>query len=87
MLDCGWWVLWHAALRLNPMSVEHLLITHCHHDHYAGFPIYYIIKDAPRRKARKRSFMFGDPPRKSPRLWSYPANSLRRSSTPMSFLR
>lgn len=39
LVDCGW----ASALRLQehgltPLDLTHLVITHCHHDHYLGLP-------------------------------------------------
>jgi ribonuclease Z len=39
MIDCGWY----GALKMqqygyDPMNVETLFFTHCHHDHYMGLP-------------------------------------------------
>lgn len=39
LVDTGWY----GAIRMlqygfNPMDVQHLFITHCHHDHYIGLP-------------------------------------------------
>lgn len=39
LVDTGWY----AAIKmrcygLNPMDIEYLFLTHCHHDHYIGLP-------------------------------------------------
>jgi ribonuclease Z len=39
MIDCGWCgVLRIREMGLDPLDVEALYFTHCHHDHYLGFP-------------------------------------------------
>src|SRR5437879_3430827 len=39
LFDTGWY----AALKMqeygcDPLAIEHLIFTHCHHDHYMGLP-------------------------------------------------
>jgi len=61
MLDCGWWGSFGMQrFGLNPMSVEHLLITHCHHDHYAGLPhLLYYKGRSPQESKEKKLHVWG----------------------------
>jgi ribonuclease Z len=39
LFDCGWAnVLQMRALGYDPLRVQTLFFTHCHHDHYLGLP-------------------------------------------------
>lgn len=39
LVDTGWYaVLRMKSFGFNPMDLETLMITHCHHDHYLGLP-------------------------------------------------
>jgi ribonuclease Z len=45
LFDCGWY----AALRMqeygfDPLGVETLFLTHCHHDHYMGLPALLFVR-------------------------------------------
>jgi len=59
LVDTGWY----AAIKmrsygLDPMDVEYLILTHCHHDHYLGLPhlLFYLAmrrSERPERPALK----------------------------------
>ena len=39
LIDCGWnAALGMARVERTPLDIEHILLTHCHHDHYMGLP-------------------------------------------------
>ena len=39
LVDCGWYApLRMKSYGLDPMKIESLILTHCHHDHYLGLP-------------------------------------------------
>ena len=60
MLDCGWWGSFGMQrFGLNPMSVEHLLITTAITITTQGFPIYYIIRTLPAGKQGKEASCLG----------------------------
>ena len=51
LVDTGWY----AAIKMNcygldPLRLEYLFLTHCHHDHYIGLP-HLLFYFAMRRRA------------------------------------
>ncbi len=39
LVDCGWWTpLGMRHFGANPLAIEHLFLTHCHHDHVMALP-------------------------------------------------
>jgi ribonuclease Z len=55
LVDCGWY----AAIKMrcygiDPMGLEYLFLTHCHHDHYIGLPhvLFYLAMRARERPDR-----------------------------------
>lgn len=55
LVDTGWYaVLKMRCYDLDPMELEHLILTHCHHDHYLGLPhlLFYLAMRAGERPGR-----------------------------------
>jgi ribonuclease Z len=55
LVDCGWY----AAIKMrcygiDPMGLDCLILTHCHHDHYIGLPhlLFYLAMRARERPDR-----------------------------------
>jgi ribonuclease Z len=55
LVDTGWY----AAIKMrcfgiDPMGIEYLFLTHCHHDHYIGLPhlLFYLAMRAGERPGR-----------------------------------
>ncbi len=55
LVDTGWY----AAIKMryygiDPMGLEYLILTHCHHDHYIGLPhlLFYLAMRAGERPGR-----------------------------------
>lgn len=45
LFDCGWAnVLQMTALGYDPLRVQTLFFTHCHHDHYLGLPAFLFYR-------------------------------------------
>lgn len=59
MVDTGWYgAIKMRCYGLDPMQIETLILTHCHHDHYIGLPqlLFYLTmrgSDAPNRERLK----------------------------------
>lgn len=59
LVDTGW----NAALTLcahgfDPMDVEYLMLTHCHHDHYLGLPQLLFYRSMQRHRLSKSGKSF-----------------------------
>jgi len=55
LVDTGWYaVLKMGCYGIDPMQLEYLFLTHCHHDHYLGLPhlLFYLAMRASERPDR-----------------------------------
>jgi ribonuclease Z len=55
MVDTGWYgAIKMRCYGLDPMTIETLILTHCHHDHYIGLPqlLFYLTMRASERPNR-----------------------------------
>lgn len=62
LVDTGWYaVLKMKSYGFNPMDLEALMITHCHHDHYLGLPqlLFYLRMRRHERPERPPLQIFG----------------------------
>lgn len=72
MVDTGWYgTIKMRNYGLDPMQIEYLFLTHCHHDHYIGLPhlLFYLAMRA------------GDCPDRAPLKIVGPAEDLERIVT------
>jgi len=55
LIDCGWNAAIHMQqYGLDPIMIDTLFITHCHHDHYMGLPALMFVRGMRRGEAAKR---------------------------------
>ena len=55
LVDTGWYaVIKMRCYGFDPMQLEHLFLTHCHHDHYIGLPHLLFYRSMKRRERPDR---------------------------------
>src|SRR5689334_23751249 len=62
MVDTGWYgAIKMRCYGLDPMQIETLILTHCHHDHYIGLPqlLFYLTMRASERADRPKLKIIG----------------------------
>src|SRR3954447_15556987 len=62
LVDTGWYaVIKMRCYDLDPMDIEYLILTHCHHDHYLGLPhlLFYLAMRRSERPDRPKLKIIG----------------------------